>query len=171
MLQTLAEHGWDAELDDTLFRPAHWHQSLSDSVDADDRLRDAMLALGDGIDMAAFTLEFNRVRGARAPNGRIHWTFHAKGHPKPFAALVEAICNGMQTLGVQNLQARSPHVTVSYHAPRTLRSTPVVPIAWRLDELLLVEKRGAGDGFHYAPLRAWRLRRAPPGPESQRTLW
>ncbi len=63
----------------------------------------------------------------------------------------------------------TPHVTISYEAPGPLVATPIRPIPWRIEEVLLVEIHD--DLQRYHPLARWPLRAAPAGLESQRELW
>lgn len=171
MLRTMEDKGWARALGDALSKPENWHQSLSHPVDGSSLLREAMLVLGSRVTAVAFTMVFNRVVGNSGSDGNIHWAFHARGAPRPLAELVAALRRGLEVLGLEDMPGHRPHATVSYRAPHRLPSTPILPIAWRVDELLLVETRGRGDGYHYHPLASWPLRPVPPGLESQRELW
>jgi 2'-5' RNA ligase len=171
MLQTLALAGWDRQLGDTLFAPDNWHQSLSHPVASTPALRQGMLEAGPRIQATAFTLLLKHVRGKAGPTDAIHWEFTGQGAPRPFAALVDAVRMGLRKLALDGMPGHSRHVTVSYRAPGPLASTEIVPIPWRIDEILLVESEGSGAHYHYRTLGSWPLRAVPPGPESQRDLW
>jgi 2'-5' RNA ligase len=171
MLQVLANAGWDRQLGDTLFAPDNWHQSLSHPVASTPALRQGMLEAGPHIQATAFTMALRHVRAKAGLDNAIHWAFTGQGAPRPFAALVEAVRLSLRRLALDGMPGHSRHVTVSYRAPGPLASTEIVPIPWRIDEVLLVESAGSGAGFHYRQLGRWPLRAAPPGPESQRALW
>lgn len=167
----LAAGGWDRQLGDTLFDPQNWHQSLSHPLPYSLALRDCLLELGSRIEAAAFTMVLNRVRGSGMAGqaDAIHWAFHATQRPAAFDALVRCIRDGLQTVGLQGMPGHSPHVTISYWAPGKLRAQKIPPVAWRIDEFLLVESCNAP--YRYRTLSRWPLRPVPAGLESQRTLW
>ena len=171
MLQVLSRAGWDRQLGDSLFPPDNWHQSLSHPVRSTPALRQGMLEAGPRIQATAFTMLLRHVRGKSGMDNAIHWEFTGQGAPRPFAALVDAVRLSLRRLALDGMPGHSRHVTVSYRAPGPLASTEIVPIAWRIDEVLLVESAGSGADFHYRTLGSWPLRAAPPGQESQRDLW
>lgn len=172
MALTLDQGGWTQQLADSLSPPANWHQSLSHPLPASPELVQGMRALEPQITaMAAFTLVFRRLSAQADAGQRIHWAFHAPGACQPLADLVAALRTGLEALGVPPMPGHRPHVTVSYWAPHALAPTPIAPIAWRVDHVLLVECRGQGKAYHYQPLERWSLRPAPPGWESQAALF
>ncbi len=168
--RTLAEQGWDRQLGDTAFDSENWHQSLSHPVPADSTLRDRLVHVGARTTAVAFTVVLNRVRGTGGPGHAIHWAFRAGSTPRPFSALVAALRAGLVDEGLESMPGHSPHVTVSYRAPHPLASTVIRPIAWRIDELLLVKSRSE-PSYHYHTLGRWPLQPVPAGLESQRDLW
>ena len=171
MQHTITAEGWDRQLGDALFDPRNWHQSLSHPLPFSVPTRDCMMNVGARIDAAAFTMVLDSVRGSGKAEGpkSIRWAFHATKRPPGFDALLVAIRNALAQEGLEGMPEHSSHVTISYWAPSRLAATKIRPIAWRVDELLLVESRG--HPYHYHPLARWPLRTAPAGLESQVELW
>ncbi|KQP22669.1 2'-5' RNA ligase family protein [Pseudorhodoferax sp. Leaf267] len=170
MQRILATEGWDRQLGEALFDAQNWHQSLSHPLPYSDALRNRLLDIGSRIDAAAFTTVLNRVRGSGLAGqaDAIHWAFHAT-RPPAFDALVKTIRDGLQTLGLEGMPGHSPHVTISYWAPTRLAVQKIAPIAWRIEELLLVET--CSSPYRDRTLASWPLRPVPAGLESQRELW
>lgn len=169
MQRALAENGWDTALGDTLLAADHWHQALSHPLPSTPALRHAMVEIGAHIRSQAFTVLLNRMAGTAADQTAIHWKFHATGKTPAFDALLANIRDGLQTLGLEGMPGHSPHVTVSQRAPHKLARQEVRPMAWRIDEVLLVESHA--DPCRYDTLGCWSLRPVPQGLESQRELW
>lgn len=169
--QALAAHSLDQRLGNAIFDPQNWHQSLSHPLPSSPALCKRMVDMGSHIDASAFTVVLNRIRGTGPvkPDNTIHWALHATTRPTAFDALVTAIRESFQQLGLAGMPGHTPHVTVTYCAPGQLTTMKIRPIAWRIDELLLVESRN--DPYRYHLLARWPLRAAPAGLESQQELW
>lgn len=171
MERALTTHGLDKQLDGALFDSQNWHQSLSHPLPSSSALCNRMMDMGSRIKATAFTMDLNQIRGKGpvGPSNTIHWAFHATTRPAAFDALVAAVREAFHQEGVRDMSGHTPHVTISYWAPDKLATTKIQPIAWRIDELLLVESRS--DPYRYHTLAKWPLRPAPAGLESQRELW
>ena len=171
MQRVLSTNGWDRELGSALFAPENWHQSISAPLPSFDEMRDCLLDIGARIQAVAFTIVLDRLDGSGSEASEtIHWTFRATRRPPAFEVLQDAIREHLkQDAGLEGLPRHTPHVTVSYWAPHRIASTRIRPIAWRVDELLLVESRNAP--YRYHTLANWPLQHAPAGLESQMEIW
>lgn len=167
LLAALRRQGLEARLGRRMFPARNWHQTLSDRYVDSPSNRAGLLCAGARLSARAFTLTFNCVRD-QAGGGLIHWAFRAKREPG-FAALLAAVQDvlageGFGTSG----SGHAPHLTLSYDAPDRLGSTAIEPVAWRIDELLLVVG-GASSPYHYDVLGRWPL--LPPVPDPQLGLF
>lgn len=159
----LAPFGWDA-LRPHIFDVRRWHQSLSTPVEVRPGLRERLLRAGDRVNAAAFTLVFDRLSGAAAREGAIHWTLRARRTPGEFDALVSEVRHQLQREGVGEPHGHTAHITISYQAPHALATRSITPVAWPIDEILLVEAGGQHPGYEI-------LARYPLRPRPQGELW
>lgn len=170
----IAAKGLADQLGDRIFSERNWHQSLSDRVPFSTLNRDRMLRAGARINVAAFTLELNRL-ASRGDLGdpKIHWESHPTRRLAAFNVLLAAARRAMKEEGMEdidNMPGNTPHITITYRAPAPIPIIEIRSIPWRIDELLLVEAR-MEPHYHYHVLARWPLRAAPGGLESQRALW
>ena len=164
--------GLGAELGDALFADTNWHQSVSDryaDIPANrERLRDAGAALR----AAPFLMSFERL-GSRGKTAGvdIHWEFQSRR--KKIDGLNQLIETLNARLSDQQMDAgggHTPHITVSYRAPRVLEATELgTPVLWRVEELLLV--RGGGFPYRYEVLDRWPLTAVPQTASGQQLLF
>ena len=160
------------ELGEALFAATNWHQSVSDryaDIKANrERLRDA----GAAVRSAPFLMSFERL-GSRGKNAGvdIHWEFQSKR--KKVDGLTQLVDTLNARLADQEMDAGSghtPHITVSYRAPRVLETTELrTPVLWRVEELLLV--RGGGFPYHYEVIDRWSLTGVPQTASGQQLLF
>ncbi len=113
----------------------------------------ALLAVGDRVGAAAFTLALDRLAGWR--HNRIVWA-GAHETPAPLAALVGRLNGELAAAGFP-VEQRSfaPHVTLLRNARATLPERTVDPIEWRVDGFALMESQRREDGAHYTPMGQW----------------
>lgn len=159
MQRALVEHGLAARLGRAMFAPENWHQSLAGRFDGGLVLRDRLLRVGSRIDATAFTMTLNRLRGEHAAGAAAHWAFHAHGRPPGLMALQAAVRQALAGEGQVVEGGHSGHVTISYRAPGPLPTVKITPIAWTIDEVLLVHAGGLP--YRYDVLGRWPLRPAP----------
>lgn len=169
LLARLQQHGLSARLGPELFAPAHWHQSLSNLFEATADHRSRLLRIGEELVADTFAMYFNRVAGNTAQAGRIHWSVLARGTPTGFSALLAALGQGLEAAGMTVGNRHTPHLTISYRAPEPLRSQPIEPVEWRVDELQLVER--STRPFGYQMVARWPLRAASSQVGFQLALW
>ena len=155
--------GLKTQLQEAMFDPANWHQSLSDRFFTRSCIEPLKRACA-RVRAPACTLAMNRVRGGAGPDA-FHWAFHARGKPSCFTGLLAALNQAMVAEGLQASGGHAPHITVSYRAPGALRTHSIRPILWTIDEILLVEGHSLGDhGEHYGyeVIDRWPLRSLEP---------
>jgi 2'-5' RNA ligase len=155
----------DLRLGDALFAPQNWHQSLSERVFSPTRADIALLrAVGDHVRAHACTVQYNRIEGSRNAAGHCHVTLRAKGRPKAFDALVEAVQMPLAAAGYSAMVSGvTPHTTLSYRAPLLIDKVELEPmLEWTMDAFMLV--LGTGDPYRYDILDRWTLQpeRDPP---------
>ena len=126
------------------------HASIPESLVA------AALAAGDRIDLRWFDLDLD-VAGSFA-NRSIPWWLGCTDVPQGLAALWEGIAIGLAAHGHPQRDDVDPvaHVTILRDADRRLPTTPVAPIAWRIDEFVLIDSL-LGPQAGYTILRRWPL--------------
>lgn len=165
MWMAVARNGLD---NSALFPRDNWHQTLSDRyVDTPD-MRQKMLRAGASVKAQACTLVFNRIRDqVHKDRGEIaiHWAFRARGRPPCFHALLAAIERALYEQGLTTETGHTPHSTISYRAPARLGRTYMDPIAWTIDEVLLVVG-GSTQPYRYETIGRWPLLPMPPEPSS-----
>lgn len=154
----------------TLSPMDNWHQTLSDRYGDTPEMRQKMLRAGAGVKARACTLVLNRIRdGVYKDQGKttIQWSFRARGRPHCFDALLAAVRHALSTEGLATKTGHTPHTTISYWAPTRLGPTQMNPIAWTIDEILLVVGRNDESGsYSYETIGRWPLQPAPPDPSS-----
>src|SRR6218665_1891284 len=101
--------GLKATLQDALFDPANWHQSLSDRFFQRSRIESLRRACS-RVRATACTLALNRVRSSGGPD-EFHWAFHARGRPGCFTALLAAVNRGLAAEGLTPSGGHSPHIS------------------------------------------------------------
>ncbi len=155
--------GW-MEQAEGMFDARHWHQSLSSPMDLRSGLVERMLAAGRHIEAERVSLLFNRIAGPPSGADKTHWAFRTQGRPHAFDALVTSVRTALLHQGLEDPSGHAPHITISYRAPHAIATQWIAPIAWRIDEVSLVQ--GGGEPFHYETLARWPLRPTP-----QLELW
>jgi len=164
--------GLMSELGDALFAPTNWHQSVSDRY-ADiaanrERLRDA----GAAVRAAPFLMSFERL-GSRGKTAGVdlHWEFQSRR--KKVDGLIQLIDTLNARLADQQMDAgggHTPHITVSYRAPRVLETTELgTPVLWRVEDFVLA--RGGGFPYRYEVLDRWPLTGVPQTASGQQLLF
>ena len=157
------------------FVPSNWHQSLSVVFDDAQALLPQLLRAGQLVQAKAFTLTLNRLRHTGSATDRaLHWSFRAEGKEEAFFALRDELARALACEGLITQPNNQPHITVSYQAPGPLKrlacgQAEMQRVHWRVDRLLLVQ--ALHDPYRYRPLAEWQLGSAPPGPESQISLF
>lgn len=118
-------------------------------------------ALPDAIRGFPFDLTFD-VRGYWRHN-RIVWM----GTTQTPAQLRELAMQLAQALRLRGLRHETreyvPHITLLRDARRTPRSPQPAPIAWRVDEFVLVRSTPSRQTSAYEIVQRWPLRTPPPG--------
>jgi 2'-5' RNA ligase len=154
----LQRHGLARWLGPTLFAPENWHQSLSERVFNPTRADIALLrGVGERIRAHACTLQYNRIDASANPRGNIHVTLRAKGEPKAFKALNEAVQSELRASDYAAIATGvTPHTTLSYAAPGRIDRIDIdPPLQWTISELLLV--LGNGSPYRYDVIDRWPL--------------
>jgi hypothetical protein len=158
ILQVLREHGLERELGAALFAPTNWHQSLSGRIFNPSRSDVALLrAVGSRVAAHACTLQYNRIDSKADDEGNILVTLRAKGLPKSFRSLLQALSQPLVEHGYGHLATNnSPHSTLSYKAPSLIDKIDISPtLDWTISELLLV--LGDGTPYRYEIMDRWLL--------------
>ncbi|MPN34659.1 hypothetical protein SDC9_182153 [bioreactor metagenome] len=91
----------------------------------------------------------------------IHWSFFARGRPKPFEDVLKVLRDEVTRHGLTPDAGHRPHVTICYKAPEPLETRTIAPIHWHISELMLAERSGTGNGWSYRPLQRWMLPSPP----------
>lgn len=125
------------------------HESLSEQLIA------AARRGGDRVRVPPFTFALDTV-GSFA-NQAIPWWIGCREMPASLGALWDAIS---ASLNAQGLRApaggRVAHVTILRDADRPLPSAPITPIAWPVDEFVLIDSLLGPEASHTV-LQRWRL--------------
>ncbi len=152
--------GLRARLGDAAFAVGNWHQSLSDRQWEASAVP-AMQRAGARVRATQVEIVFNRV-ASRGESPQLHWTLLARGQPKGFAELLEAVRVAEAAEGLVDVVGNTPHITLSYDAPSPLEgSVSITPVIWTIDHLELV--RGGGDPYGYETIERWPLDPSPQG--------
>lgn len=141
-----------------LFAPGNWHQSLSERAFNPTRADIALLrGVGESVQAHACTLQYNRIDSSVNAKGRVHLTLRARGRPRAFVELNEAVRARLEAGGYGAMATGvTPHTTLSYDAPgRIDRIELDTPLRWTIDELLLVH--GQGRPYRYEVVDRWPL--------------
>ena len=157
-LQRFNPLGLMGELGTALFPSGNWHQSFSERIfDPTTMERDALLRVGDRISAHACTLLFNRIEGPDLSAPKRHCTLRAYGKPKAFQRLLSAVQRPLIDAGFGQIATGvTPHITLSYRAPRAFKNIPLEPeIPWAIDTMFLVI--GGGDPYGYEIVGSWPL--------------
>ena len=156
--EVLRMHGLEQWLGPRLFAPGNWHQSLSERRFDATRADIALLrAVGERVRAHACTLQYNRIDGSPTPAGKHYVTLRAKGKPKAFEAVNQAVQHALRASNYDDMATGvTAHATLSYDAPSLLEKIDIEPsIDWTIDELLLV--LGNGDPYRYDVIERWPL--------------
>ncbi len=156
MQTVIRRYGLEARLGRAMFDAVNWHQTWSGRYEDTAAMRDRLRRVGAGISVPAFTLSFNRV------GGEAHWTLLGRGRPEGFKRLLGAVRAELQASDL-DAPGHTPHVTISYRAPEPLKTLPIPPVAWQVDEIRLVA--GQGRPYRYEVLDRWRLLQPPASPQ------
>ncbi len=157
--QTVAAQGLEKRLGAAMFEPGNWHQTLSARFPDEPRFERLLQDACSRVVAEAFTLSLDRVVGPASDDKPIHWTLLAARAPKGLVALLAAIRSSLQTLGVHDESRHRAHITISYRAPSPLTEIRFTPVAWPVENFLLV--RGGGQPYRYTELCRWPLTPAP----------
>lgn len=152
---SIAAAGIVSRLGDRLFPLDCLHQSLSGAVPDCASSREAMLHAGERIVAGSVAMTFDRVRSTGGAPGPIHWSLLPRGRADGFAALCAAVRAMLAQVGIEHSRGNTAHMTLCYDAPRRLRSVPIAPVTWTLDEIRLVLRHD--HPFHYETLASWPL--------------
>ncbi len=118
---------------------------------------------GSRIVATAITIILRRlVSGRNDDRGNYHRRVEPLGVPNGFMQLFNAI-NAAIDEPFRSKSLKTPHITISYRAPSAFAPRVISPVAWNIEELLLVE--GGGDPYHYKVLDRWALRPIAPNPQ------
>jgi 2'-5' RNA ligase len=110
---------------------------------------------GDRVRVPAFAFALD-IAGSFA-NRSIPWWIGCGGMPPALDALWDAISTGLDVPGLPaSSEERAPHVTILRDADRLLPATPIEPIAWPVEEFVLVDSL-LGPQASHTVLRRWRL--------------
>ncbi|MDR2333868.1 MAG: 2'-5' RNA ligase family protein [Burkholderiaceae bacterium] len=163
MLRSVQQLRLDDRMQDLMFPPHNWHQTFCGPYDGSDDVKHALMQAGHALaasKLPAFTLSLNRIRGEGGMMG-IHWSFFARGRPHPFDDVLALLKEEATRHGLEADSGHRPHVTICYRAPEKLETQPIAPIDWLIDELLLAERTGTGNGWAYHILHRWKLHAEP----------
>jgi len=113
-----------------------------------------LIAAGDRIPAAAFTLKLDRIASWR--HNRIVWA-GAREVPEALADLVARMNVVLAEAGFPVEQRKfAAHVTMLRNARADLQSDEInPPIDWQVGSFVLVESDRREDGAHYKPLKVW----------------
>ena len=154
----IARHRIDRRLRGALSSAMHWHQSFSDRIFSPSAEEiAALLRVGSIISAHACTLQFDRIDSSGDEPGKIHCTLRARGRPKAFDDLALGVKTHLENEGFSAIATGvTPHVTLSYCASERIDRIELdPPIAWTINELLLVI--GGGEPFGYDIIGRWPL--------------
>ncbi|BAL25066.1 RNA 2',3'-cyclic phosphodiesterase [Azoarcus sp. KH32C] len=113
-----------------------------------------LMAVGDRVVPAAFTLRLDRIAGWR--HNRIVWA-GTDSTPEPLTGLVEYLNAALAEAGFPVEQRKfAPHVTLLRKAEGELpRGEIAPPIDWQVRSFSLMESVRSHEGAQYVPLRTW----------------
>ena len=97
--------------------------------------RDAIVQALEGFDAAPFTLVFDQAEGKRGG----HAELRCRRVPRPARLLVDAVLRHFAAAGIVLKHKARPHVTLDYAWEEADFATPIRPIVWEVDRLLLIE--------------------------------
>jgi len=110
---------------------------------------------GDQVRVPSFTFALDTA-GSFA-NHSIPWWIGCREMPATLGALWDAIAASLDAQGFRApTGGRAAHVTILRDADRPLPSTPIVPIAWPVDEFVLIDSL-LGPQASHTVLQRWRL--------------
>ena len=156
--EVLRTRGLEQWLGPRLFAPGNWHQSLSERTFDATRTDIALLrAVGERVRAHACTLQYNRIDSSLTPAGKCYVTLRAKGKPKAFEAINQALQIELRAAKYDDMATGvTAHTTLSYDAPSLIEKIDIDPsIGWTINELLLV--LGNGDPYRYDVIDRWPL--------------
>lgn len=164
MRKALLSHNLHEQLGERLFPEHNWHQTLCGPYPASNAAERALARAGNAAcatQTPAFRLRLNRIRGPHMPAGeRMHWSFMSQGRPTGFDVLRERLQAQVQPDLLPDT-GHTPHVTICYRAPAPLATQFIQPIDWQIRQILLVVRRGTGNGWRYEALQRWELPAMP----------
>jgi len=139
-------------------KPHRYHLTLR-YLGAHGTLPEALLTAaddcGDRVHAPPFAFALD-IAGSFA-NRSIPWWIGCGHMPPGLGALWDAISAGLAPHGLPApAEDRAPHVTILRDADRRLIPMPIEPIAWRVEEFVLVDSL-LGPGASHTVLRRWRL--------------
>lgn len=97
--------------------------------------REAIVEALAGFDAAPFTLVFDRAEGKRGG----HAELRCRRVPRLARLLVDTVLRHFAEAGIVLKRKARPHVTLDYAWQEADFATPIRPIVWEVDRLLLIE--------------------------------
>lgn len=134
-------------------------QFLGDYAPVPSALVDVACVAAERVSAAPFELTLDCVGSFR--NRSVPWWLGCSRKPDALHDLWDQLGAALQKVGVRYDTRRefSPHVTVLRNARSLQPQTSVTPVAWTVDEFVLMESRLGGASAGYTVLRRFPLRR------------
>ena len=154
-----------------LFPMQYWHQSLSGRHFAPTTATIArLMQAGERISAHAVTLRLNRIKWSQGEiDPKSHCTLLAQGRPQAFDFLLAGVQEALRTMGLADDEGHRPHVTLSYDAGDIHPTMMIIPIEWKIDEVLLL--KGHGNPYRYDIIGRWPLASEIDPPAAQMGLF
>ena len=159
-----------SELGNAYFSPDNHHQSLS--ALHSDRHVDMLIAAMSALDTPAFVIDYDRF-GSRGGGGDpILWEFFsADDKPAGLNMLLQNLRVQTSAREIVDGHRHRPHVTVSYRAPRKLRTRRIAAVRCVIDGIELVRVVGSGQDYRYETIFSKRLSAMPNLPPLQQNFF
>ncbi len=156
-----------------LSSPARYHITLlflGDQVPADKEA--AALQAATTVRAAPFELRLDHAGSFRNPR-QVPWWLGAREMPSGLQVLYERLREALGRAGVPPERMRFvPHLTILRDQKMILPTTAIKPIAWSVDEFVLIRSHVERQPAEYELLGRWPLTAAPePDPAAQLNLW
>ncbi len=132
----------------------------------------AALRAADQLRAAPFKWTLEQANSFQTPNG-YPWWLGPRETPPALRALYDTLRKAVAQSGVEIPRSRlTPHLTIRYEPRLALPPTAIQPIAWNVDEFVLIRSPLDGRSAEYELLGRWPLNAAPePEPAAQLKLW
>lgn len=121
---------------------------------------------------APFDWTLEQAHSFQTPNG-YPWWLGPRETPPALRTLYDTLRKAAAQFGVEFPRPRlTPHLTIRYEPRLALPPTAIQPIAWTVDEFVLIRSPLEGRAAEYELLGRWPLNAAPePEPAAQLKLW